>query len=87
MYIAKKQRKNKHGEVVYYFYAAESQRVDGKVKNTQKYMFSFNEMDMECKDKTDEKLNSLLGKFDEEEIELVSMKINEILAEKAEQLE
>lgn len=39
MFIKARERKNKSGEIVYYFYSCENYRQDGKVKTNQKYLF------------------------------------------------
>lgn len=43
MYVNAKQRKNKKEVNVYYIYLCESHRIEGKVKNTQRYVGSINE--------------------------------------------
>lgn len=43
MYVNAKQRANKKQVKVFYIYLCESHRVDGKVKNTQRYVGSINE--------------------------------------------
>lgn len=46
MYINAKQRENKHKVKVYYIYLCESVRVEGRVKNTQRYVGSIKETEL-----------------------------------------
>ena len=78
MYITVKKRENKKDISVFYLYVCESVRVEGKVKNTQRYFGSINETDLaddnlEVLDKAEE-----TGKWKEDEVELVERKLHEI---------
>lgn len=46
MYVAFKNRENKYKEKIYYVYLCESKRVDGKVRNTQRYVTSVKQNDI-----------------------------------------
>lgn len=78
MYIAIKSRRNKHDEEVFYLYLCESKRVEGKVKNTQKYLTSVRDIDFvsgKYKKIYDDKLSNLSLK----ERQVLDRKTEEIL--------
>lgn len=72
MYVNAKKRQNKKNIQVFYIYLCESHRVQGKVKNTQRYVGSIdqeaiNERDysfLEGKDFTDEEMEIVKDKLD-----------------------
>lgn len=80
MYIAKKQRTNKYGEKVLYLYLAESRRVDGIVKNTQRYITNFKPSDLMDKATMSHKIEKIKEKFSGEEIIVIRKKIEELQA-------
>lgn len=80
MYIAKKERTDKNGVKVFYLYLAESKRVDGKVKNSQRYVTSFKECDIKDTEKFNVKIDGLVSKFDELEMQLILGKVDELFA-------
>lgn len=78
MYIAKKERTDKNGIKVFYLYLAESKRIDGKVKNIQRYVTSFKEEDVKDKDKFNVKIKDLSNKFSNNEVNIILKKIDEL---------
>lgn len=46
MYIRVKWRKRNNGERIAYLYLCESKRFEGKVTNTQRYLFSIKQHDL-----------------------------------------
>lgn len=82
MYVNLKQRTNKKNIRVFYVYVCESVRVEGKVKNTQKYFGSINELALIEGDYTILADAMQSGKWDIKEI----WKVEEKLKEKARQL-
>lgn len=81
MYVNLKQRENKKNIKVYYIYVCESKRVDGKVKNTQRYFGSIKETELVEEDLT--MLHEALteGKFTNKEIWKVEDKLKEVISE------
>lgn len=78
MYIAKKERDNKYGEKVYYLYLATSKRMEGKVKNIQKYMLSLRHIDLVNEHEVDKRIDRITEKFNEDEIQVLLEKIAEL---------
>lgn len=78
MYIAKKERENKKGEQVYYFYLAVSKRVEGKVTNIQKYMISLKYDDLLDEEVIEKKIDKIYQKFEDKEIEILRTKLIEL---------
>lgn len=78
MYVNAKSRKNKKDVKVFYLYVAESHRVNGKVQNTQKYFGSISELDLVNDDleRLEESFDS--GKWNQDEIDEVMMKIDDL---------
>lgn len=81
MYINVKNRKNKKDVKVFYLYVCESHRVEGKVKNTQKYFGSIKETDILDGDFSalDEAFAD--DKWSEDEIDKVKLKLESILSD------
>ena len=78
LYIAKKQRTNKHGEKVLYLYLAESRRIDGIVKNSQRYITNFKTSDLLDEVTISHKIEEIKNKFSSEEIVVIHKKIKEL---------
>lgn len=78
MYITARKRRNKKDIRAFYLYVCESHRVDGEVKNTQRYFGSVHETDLlegnlEVMDEGMERAD-----WKEDEIEAVKDKLEEI---------
>lgn len=82
MYVNLKQRTNKKNIKVFYIYVCESVRIEGKVKNTQKYFGNIKETELVNDDYTILANAMQSGKWDIKEI----WKVEEKLKEKARQL-
>lgn len=74
MYVNAKQRKNKYNTRIYYIYLCESHRVEGKVKNTQRYVGSINEERLEERDYSF--LEETKLEITEKEMEIVKDKLD-----------
>lgn len=74
MYVNVKQRPKKNLTKVYYIYLSESHRVEGKVKNTQRYVGSISEERLAERDYSF--LDESKLQMSEAELELIIKKLN-----------
>jgi len=80
MYINAKKRVNRKDITVFYLYVSESYRVDGEVKNTQKYFGSIDEVSI-IDDDWSRLSNAFQGDWTEEELLDVESKLYELKKE------
>ena len=80
MYINAKKRVNRKDITVFYLYISESYRVDGEVKNTQKYFGSIDEESI-IDDDWSRLSNAFQGNWTEEELGEVESKLDELKKE------
>lgn len=80
MYINAKKRVNKKDITVFYLYVSESYRVDGEVKNTQKYFGSIDEVSI-IDDDWSRLSDAFQGDWTEEELLGVESKLYELKKE------
>lgn len=78
MYINIKNRTNKKDVEVFYLYVCESHRVEGRVKNTQKYFGSIKETDILNEDFSSLDNAFADDKWSEDEIDKVKLKLENI---------
>lgn len=80
MYINAKKRVNRKDVTVFYLYVSESYRVDGEVKNTQKYFGSIDEVSI-LDDDWSRLSDAFQGDWTEEELLEVESKLYELKKE------
>lgn len=80
MYINAKKRVNRKDITVFYLYVSESYRVDGEVKNTQKYFGSIDEVSI-IDDDWSRLSDAFQGDWTEEELQEVESKLYELKKE------
>ena len=76
MYVNAKQRTNKKDVKVFYIYLCESNRIEGKVVNTQRYVGSIKEDALQEEDYTS--LKEKLEELTDEEIKIVMEKLDNL---------
>lgn len=79
MYVNAKKRMNKKDIEVFYIYLCESVRVEGVVKNTQRYVGSINEEQLAMKDYTFMDKNR--EKFTDKELSIVTDKLDKMTSQ------
>lgn len=78
MYIRVKKRLAKNNGNVFYLYLCESKRIEGKVTNKQRYLFSAREQDLVNEDYI-EKLRAKLSMLEHDELQMLEKKVSEVV--------